>query len=610
LERPASDLFGFYDGQNAHLASQIGPVWALLPETAQKPSLGTRKAGEMPEDAAIDVVGISKSPASAPGDIGTSGGCVPDTFDFVVVGGGSGGCAVAGRLSEDPRTSVALLEAGGAGDNWVVTTPGALALMVPSKLNNWAFDTLPQASLNGRVGYQPRGKGLGGSSAINAMVYIRGHRSDYDQWASLGNAGWSFADVLPYFKRSEDNADFGGDYHGKGGPLPVNKLRTDNPVQQTFLQAAREAQFRIREDFNAEDHEGLGLYQVTQKNGERWSAARAYVHPHLATRANLRVETTAQATRILFEGKRAVGVEYRQGTETRQIRARREVIMASGAFQTPQLLMLSGVGDHAALAKHGIATTHHLPGVGQNLQDHPDFIFAYMSDSPYFTGMSFSGIVHQLRAIMQYRRERRGPMTSNFAECGGFLKTRADLDVPDIQLHFGMAIVDDHGRKRRWGRGFSCHVCLLRPKSRGSVALHSADPMAAPLIDPNFLGEVDDLESMVAGYKTTRRLMETPAMRALEKKDLFTESVRTDDDIRALLRARVDTVYHPVGTCKMGVGDPLAVVDPKLRVYGLEGLRIVDASVMPTLIGGNTNAPTIMIGEKAADMIKAEMRVN
>jgi choline dehydrogenase-like flavoprotein len=233
-----------------------------------------------------------------------------------------------------------------------------------------------------------------------------------------------------------------------------------------------------------------------------------------------------------------------------------------------------------------------------------------MSDGPHFTGMSFSGIVQQLRAIMQYRRERRGPMTSNFAECGGFLKTRPDLDVPDIQLHFGMAIVDDHGRKRRWGRGFSCHVCLLRPKSRGSVALHSADPIAAPLIDPNFLGEVDDLESMVAGYKTTRRLMETPALRALQKKDMFTEGVRTDDDIRALLRARVDTVYHPVGTCKMGVGDPLAVVDPKLRVCGLEGLRIVDASVMPTLIGGNTNAPTIMIGEKAADMIKAEMRAN
>ena len=270
--------------------------------------------------------------------------------------------------------------------------------------------------------------------------------------------------------------------------------------------------------------------------------------------------------------------------------------------------MLSGVGDSAALAKHGIASVHHLPGVGQNLQDHPDFMFAYTSDNPNFTGMSFGGIARMFRAIGQYRRERRGPMTSNFAECGGFLKTRPDLDVPDIQLHFGMAMVDDHGRKRHWGTGFSCHVCLLRPKSRGSVALESADPMQPPLIDPNFLGEADDLEAMVAGYKTTRRLMETPALRALQKKDMFTAGVKTDDDIRALLRARVDTVYHPVGTCKMGVNDPMAVVDPKLKVHGLEGLRVVDASIMPTLIGGNTNAPTIMIGEKAADMIKAEMR--
>ncbi len=531
-----------------------------------------------------------------------------DTSDFIVVGGGSGGCAVAGRLSEDTQTSVTLLEAGGANDNWVVTTPGALVLMVSGKLNNWALDTVPQAGLNGRIGYQPRGKGLGGSSAINAMVYIRGHRSDYDQWADLGNAGWSYADVLPYFKRSEDNADFGGTYHGKDGPLPVNKIRSDNPVQETFLQAAREAQFRIRDDFNGEEQEGLGIYQVTQRNGERWSAARAYIHPYLKRRANLRVETKANATRILFEGKRAVGVEYRQGKELRQLRARREVILSSGAFHTPQLLMLSGVGDGEALSKQGIALTHHLPGVGKNLQDHPDFIFAYVSDSPHLTGLSFSGIAHQLRAIRQYRRERRGPMTSNFAECGGFLKTRPELDAPDIQLHFGMALVDDHGRKRHWGRGFSCHVCLLRPKSRGSVSLAGNDPAQAPLIDPNFLGDPSDLESMVAGYKSTRRLMETPAMKALQKKDMFTASVRSDDDIRDVLRARVDTVYHPVGTCKMGVDDPMAVVDPKLRVYGLEGLRIVDASMMPTLIGGNTNAPTIMIGEKAADMIKAEMR--
>ena len=531
-----------------------------------------------------------------------------DTYDFVVVGGGSGGCAVAGRLSEDPQTSVTMLDAGGKNDNWVVTTPFALALMVPGKINNWAFDTVPQKGLNGRIGYQPRGKGLGGSSAINGMVYIRGHRTDYDQWASLGNTGWSFNDVLPYFKRSENNADFGGEYHGKDGPLSVNKLRTDNPVQQIFLQAAQEGQFRLREDFNAEEHEGLGIYQVTQRNGERCSAARAYIHPHMDKRANLRVETGAHATRILFEGKRAVGVEYRQGNELKQLRARREVIVASGAFQTPQLLQLSGVGDTAALGKHGISSIHHLPGVGANLQDHPDFVFGYMSDNPNFNGVSLKGLPRLLEAIRQYRRERRGPMTSNFAECGGFLKTRPDLDIPDVQLHFGMAMADDHGRKRHRGTGFSCHVCVLRPKSRGTVALASSDPFAAPLIDPNFFGDEADLDTMVAGFKITRRLLDTPALKALQKREMFTEGVNSDDDIRELMRRRVDTVYHPVGTCRMGVKDPLAVVDPKLRVYGLEGLRVVDASVMPTLIGGNTNAPTIMIGEKAADMIKAEMR--
>jgi choline dehydrogenase-like flavoprotein len=533
-----------------------------------------------------------------------------DSFDFVVVGAGAGGCAVAGRLSEDPNNSVAVLDAGGRNDNWVVTTPGAIILMVGGKVNNWAFDTVPQKGLNGRIGYQPRGKGLGGSSAINAMVYIRGHRADYDQWAALGNTGWSYADVLPYFKRSEDNSDFDGAYHGKGGPLHVNRPRTDNPVHETFLQAAREAQYRIREDFNAEEQEGLGIYQVTQANGERWSAARAYVHPHMGKRANLRVETNAHATRILFEGKRAVGVEYRQGKELKQLRARREVILSAGAFQSPQLLMLSGVGDAAALQKHGIASMHHLPGVGQNLQDHPDFVFGFTSDAPYFAGLSFAGIARILKGIAQYRRERRGPMTSNVAECGGFLKTRPDLDLPDIQLHFCMAMVADHGRKPRWGTGFSCHVCLLRPKSHGSVWLQSADPLAPPAIDPNFLGEEADLDTMVRGFKMTKQLLDAPALKALQTSDVFTDGVENDDDIRKTLRNSVDTVYHPVGTCKMGLNDANAVVDPKLRVYGLEGLRVVDASIMPTLIGGNTNAPTIMIGEKAADMIRSEMRAN
>jgi len=529
---------------------------------------------------------------------------VTESFDYVIAGGGAAGCVLAGRLSEDPSVSACLLEAGNAGDSWLVNTPAAVALMVPRKLNNWAFETVPQPGLGGRRGYQPRGRALGGSSAINAMVYIRGHRSDYDRWAALGNKGWSYAEVLPYFKRSENNEELGGEYHGRGGPLNVAALRTGNPFQEIFLRAAEQAGFRRNPDFNGAEQEGVGVYQVTQKDGERWSAARAYVQPHLS-RPNLKVMTGARVTRLLFEGKRAVAVEFLQGGEKRTVKSNSEIIVSGGALQSPQLLMLSGVGDADALQRLGIPVIHHLPGVGRNLRDHIDYVLAHKADSLDLVGYSVGGGAKLLKEIGRYRRERRGMITTNFAEAGGFLKTLPGAEAPDIQLHFVVGVVDNHARTMHLGHGYSLHVCLLRPASTGSVALASADPLAAPLIDPNFYGAPEDLEAMVRAFKLARRVLEAPALAALSRGDMFTASVRTDEDIRTALRARSDTIYHPVGSCRMGV-DELAVVDPQLRVRGVQGLRVVDASVMPDLIGGNTNAPTLMIAEKAADLIRAK----
>lgn len=529
------------------------------------------------------------------------------TFDYVVVGGGSAGCVLAGRLSEDPAVSVAVLEAGKAGNNWLVNVPAAMVLGAAAKVNLLALETVPQRGLDGRCGYQPRGQVLGGSSAINAMVYIRGHRWDYDHWAALGNSGWSFDEVLPYFKRSEANDQFTDDLHGTDGPLGVSASRTDSPIHQSWLEAAREVGYPLVDDFNGPQQEGVGIFQVTQKDGERCSAARAFLLPHMGQRANLNVELQAVAQRILFEGKRAVGVEYRQNGQLRIVRARREVLLCGGAFQSPQLLQLSGIGDGDALQTLGIPVVHHLPGVGLNLQDHPDFVFGYKSKSLDVLGLSFPAVGRTLREIRRYRAGRRGMVTSNFAEAGGFLKTRADLPAPDIQLHLVTALVEDHARKVNFGHGYSCHVCLLRPKSRGTVRLRSPDPNDAPLIDPDFLGDEADLQDMVAGFKMTRRLMDAAALAKWRTEDCFTADVRSDEDIVRVLRQRVDTVYHPVGSCKMGVDD-LAVVDPQLRVRGVEGLRVVDASIMPTLIGGNTNAPTIMIGEKAAEMIRSAAR--
>ncbi|AOJ40453.1 glucose-methanol-choline oxidoreductase [Burkholderia lata] len=526
-----------------------------------------------------------------------------NSFDYLVVGGGSAGSVLASRLTEDPDVTLCLFEAGGTGDGWPVNVPAALVLMIPSRLNNWAFETVPQKGLQGRRGYQPRGKALGGSSAINAMVYTRGHHADYDDWAALGNEGWGWNDVFPYFKRSEHNERLGNEWHGRDGPLWVSDLRTDNPFQARWLDAARECGLPVTDDFNGAEQEGVGIYQVTQKNGERWSAARAYLFPHMKTRGNLTVETGAQVKRIVFDGKRAVGVEVTRGGNVETVWAKKEVILSAGAFQSPQLLMLSGVGPKDELERHGIQVVADLPGVGENLQDHPDFVVSYKTNSLDALGVSVRGAIKTLGDIRQYRNSRTGTLTTNFAEGGAFLKTRPDLDRPDVQMHFVVGPVSDHGRKVRLGHGLSCHVCLLRPKSRGSVKLRSADPLDAPLIDPAFLEHADDLEVLVEGYKLTRRLMAAPAMAQFVTEDLFASRSRSDDDIRALLRERTDTVYHPVGTCRMG-NDALAVVDSQLRVRGTEGLRVVDASIMPTLVGANTNAPTIMIGEKASDLIR------
>lgn len=411
------------------------------------------------------------------------------TFDYIIVGGGSGGCVVAGRLTEDPAISVCVLEAGGRGDGAIVNVPTGAVAMLPTRVNNWAFDTVPQPGLGGRIGYQPRGKSLGGSSAINAMVYIRGHRIDYDGWAALGNEGWAYDNVLPYFRLSEHNERFDDEWHGRDGPLWVSDLRTDNPFHARYREAARQTGLPLTDDFNGAQQEGIGLYQVTQKHGERWSAARAYLLPHVGRRDNLTVETHAQVLRILFEGTRAAGVEVRQHGEVRTLRARREVVLAAGALQTPQLLMLSGVGPARELQQFGIPVRADLPGVGRNLQDHPDFIFGYRTRSADTMGVSVRGGLRMLRELTRFRRERRGMLTSNFAEGGGFLKTRAGLDAPDIQLHFVVALVDDHARRFHLGHGLSCHVCLLRPRSRGSVMLRSADPLDAPRIDPAFFDD-------------------------------------------------------------------------------------------------------------------------
>jgi choline dehydrogenase-like flavoprotein len=525
-------------------------------------------------------------------------------FDYIVVGAGSAGCVLAARLSEDAAIRVALLEAGPPDRSVLIHCPAGLALMARHTQNNWAFKTVPQRGLNGRNGYEPCGKVLGGSSSINAMIYIRGQREDYDGWAAEGNPGWGWNEVLPYFKRAEHNERGADDFHATGGPLNVMDLRSPNPVGAQFVQAAVQAGYRHNPDFNGDEQEGFGIYQVTHRNGERFSAAKAYLTPNLG-RPNLQVITNAHTTRVLMEGRRAVGIEYRRDGQLHQLHAGREVLLSAGALHSPQILMLSGIGPGADLQAQGIALAHDLPGVGRNLHDHPDVI--QVVDAPRLTdcfGLSHRNAVAMIKSIFEWRDRRSGRLTTNFAEAGGFVKSSPQVATPDLQLHFVIGKLIDHGRKTTFGLGYSCHVCLLRPDSRGSVRLASPDPLAAPLIDPDFLGEQSDVDRMVRGFKITRQILGQSALAAGGGRELRSASARTDADIEQFVRNYTDTIYHPVGTCRMGRG-ALDVVDAQLRVHGIAGLRVVDGSIMPRLVSGNTNAPIIMIAEKAADMIKA-----
>lgn len=528
-------------------------------------------------------------------------------FDYIIAGGGSAGSVLAARLSEDPTVTVCLLEAGGSGKSFLINTPAMLAAMVSGrpKLHNWAFRTEPQRHLNNRRCYQPRGKALGGSSAINAMLYTRGDPSDYDQWADLGADGWDWHSVLPYFLKSEGNSRLSGPLHNTSGPLQVTDQPDPRPISRAFVQAMAAAQIPETPDFNGESQFGAGLYQVTQfhhgpRKGRRCSAAHAYLHPVLA-RPNLTVLTHARAERILFDGPRAKGLIAKQKSRTLTLTAKREIIVSAGAFGSPQLLLLSGIGPEEELRAHGIPLHHALPGVGQNLQDHLDHTLHWRSLRPDVVGFNPAGLLRLLRGIAPFRRDGMGILTTVGAEGGAFFHSRPGLQTPDLQAHFCVAIVDDHMRRIHLADGYTAHVCVLRPHSRGTVGLRDANPASPPRIDPNFLSDPRDMEALKSGTRILEQAMLAEPLAPWRGKRLYPID-GTDKALEADIRARADTIYHPVGTCRMG-RDEMAVVDPALRVNGLEGLRVVDASVMPRLIGGNTNAPTIMIAEKAADMI-------
>jgi choline dehydrogenase len=530
-----------------------------------------------------------------------------EEFDYIIVGAGSAGCVLANRLTADGKYSVLLLEAGPRDTNPWIHIPLGYGRLFKEKAVNWMYQTEPEPGLNGRNVFQPRGKTLGGSSSINGLLYVRGQHEDYDRWRQHGNLGWGFDDVLPYFKKAEDQTRGADDFHGTGGPLPVSNLGHPDPISAAFVEAAVQAGIPRNPDFNGVTQEGAGFFQTTTKGGRRASTAVAYLRPAKA-RANLHVETSALAEKILFEGRRAIAVAYRCAGIPRMARARKEVLVSSGTFNSPQLLQLSGVGPADLLRQHGVEVVLDAPGVGHDLQDHMQVRVVMRCSQAITLNDIVNNPFRKVMTALRYAAFRTGPLTIAAGTSGAFFKTNPRLATPDIQIHFLPFSTDKMGEKLHPFSGFTASVCQLRPESRGSLRIRSADPAVPPEIRINYLASEVDRTTNVEGLKILRKILGAPALAPYVVEEVDPGSkVTSDEALLAYCRVRGTTIYHPTSTCRMG-NDPLSVVDQRLRVRGIDSLRVVDASVMPDLVSGNTNAPVIMIAEKASDMILQDAR--